>query len=118
MERENYRHLNQLLYYVSDIYRATKKFRFGEKDLLGKRIRRTAINISASMNNIEPQKSEMIKYTDIYPILSAVSVLETYLLIAREHKLLKDTSILNEKLDEVKDILYKYMDNDDDDDKV
>ncbi len=111
MEKENYQNWHQLIYYVSDIYKVTKKFRFGERGKLGSRIRRTAVNISASVNSVHPSQNEYYKYTDIYPILSAVSVLETYLLIAKENKLLSDTSVLDNKLDEVKEILYAYLED-------
>jgi hypothetical protein len=45
--------------------------------------------------------------SDIYPLISAVSVLEAYLQLAKQYGLLKDTRLLNGELDEVKRILER-----------
>lgn len=114
MQKENYNAWNQLVYYVSDVYTATKRFRAGRSGNLGREIRRTAISLSVKMNNLpqfntpsdEKSKADMSK---VYPILSSISVLETYLQLAKKYNFLKDTSVLDEKLKEVKDQLYRLL---------
>lgn len=109
MQKENYAHWNQLVYYVSNVYSATKKFKPGKPGELGEKIRRTVISISSGVNEFQEQQKEDRDLSRIYPILSSISVLETYLQMAKNYKFLKDTSVLDEKLDEVKDVLYKLL---------
>lgn len=112
MEKQNYDQWNHLVYYVSQVYTATKKFKAGKPGELGEKIRRTAVSLSAGVNSFQEnqnqkQEPDLLK---IYPILSSINVLETYLLLAKSQKFLKDTSVLNEKLNEVKKELYGLLD--------
>jgi four helix bundle protein len=109
MKKENYYHWNQLVYYVSNIYSATKKFKAGDASGLGEKIRRTVISLSAGVNNLPELPQEKPDISKVYPILSSISVLETYLQMAKNNKILKDTSVLDEKLDEVKETLYRML---------
>lgn len=104
MDKNYFQDWNKLVYYVSDVYSATNKFKAGKPKELGDKIRKTAISITADFNS--PQEKDR---TQIYPILSSISVLETYLHLARKYKFLKDTSLLDEKLVEVKDALYRML---------
>ena len=106
MEKQNYADWNQLFYYVSHVYNATKKFKAGEPRVLSEKIRRSAVSLSADMNLFREEQSSGAKLCRVYSILSSISVLETYLQLAKHYKLLKDTSVLDEKLDEVKEVLH------------
>jgi len=109
MKNEQIQDWNQLVYYVSSIYSATKKFKAGAPGELREKIRRTAISISAHVNTF--QKSRQVKpdLSKVYPILSSISVLETYLQLAKNYRFLKDTSVLDDQLEEVKVILYRLL---------
>lgn len=109
MKKENYYHWNQLVYYVSNVYAATKKFKAGESSELGEKIRSTAISISADVNDFQKQELKKPDLSKVYPILSSISVLETYLQMAKKNKILKDTSVLDEKLGEVKEVLNRML---------
>ena len=109
MEIHNYASWNQLVYYVSSVYHATRKFKPGEPGQLQEKIRRTAISLSVDFNTCYPDDDFQGGKARIYPILSSISVLETYLQLAKKYKLLKDTSVLDEKLAEVKEILNRYL---------
>jgi four helix bundle protein len=109
MEKENYDHWNQLVYYVSHVYSATKKFKPGRPGELGEKIRRTAVSLTAGINGLPRLREENPDVSRIYPIISSISVLETYLQIAKEHKLLKDTRELDAELVEVKEALYRLL---------
>ncbi len=104
MDKNYLQNWNRLVYYVSDVYSATNKFKAGKPKELGDKIRKTAISITADFN--DPRE---IDRTRIYPILSSISVLETYLHLARKYKFLKDTSLLDDKLDEVKVALNRML---------
>jgi len=104
MENNYYQNWNRLVYYVSDVYAATNKFKAGKAKDLSAKIRKTAISITSDFNR--PQE---IDKSRIYPILSSVSVLETYLQMAKKYKFLKDTSVLDYKLEELKRTLNKML---------
>lgn len=104
MKNNYYQNWNKLVYYVSDVYTATNKFKAGSAKDLSDKIRKTVISITADLNR--PQKIEKSK---IYPILSTVSVLETYLQLAKKYKFLKDTSVLDNKLTELKGVLNQML---------
>lgn len=108
MEKEKLTARSILLFFVSDIYGATKKFRAGEPAELADRIRKTAVSLSATVNSV-PETADTSDFSRIYPILSSISVLETYLQLAKRHRFLKDTAALDEKLSEVKEALYKIL---------
>ena len=109
METQHYQDWNRLVYYVSDVYSATKKFKPGEQLFLGERIRKTAITVSVGLNDM-PRLVEKSDFARIYPVISAISVLETYLQLAKTYGFLKDVSVLGKNLSDVKDILYRIMD--------
>ncbi|MCF8378862.1 MAG: hypothetical protein K9H49_04745 [Bacteroidales bacterium] len=104
MEKKYYQNWNRLVYYVSDVYAATSKFKTGKAKDLSQKIRKTAVSITVDLNR--PQEIEKSK---IYPLLSSVSVLETYLQLAKKYKFLKDTSVLDYKLKELKTILNQML---------
>ncbi len=104
MENNYYQNWNKLVYYVSEVYAATNKFKAGDAKNLSDKIRKTAISITADFNR--PGEIEKSK---IYPILSSVSVLETYLQLAKKYKFLKDTSVLDDKLTELKGALNQML---------
>ena len=106
MEKQHYNHWNHLVYYVSNVYTATSKFNPGEPGMLGEKIRRSAISLSSGVNILNEDYKQDQDIDKIYPVLSEISVLETYLQLAKDHKILKDTSLLDEKLDEVKRVLH------------
>lgn len=108
METKNYCDWNILVFYVSDVYGATKRFKAGNPAELGNKIRKTAVSLSASVNSM-PVALKETDFGRIYPILSSISVLETYLQLAKKQKLLKETSVLDEKLEEVKRALYRIL---------
>ncbi len=104
MDKAYFQNWNKLVYYVSDVYSVTNKFKIEKSKDLGDKIRKTAISITADLNG--PREADR---TRIYPILSSISVLETYLQLAKKYKLLKDTSLLDDKLDEVKLALNRML---------
>ena len=108
MEIQNYQDWNRLVYYVSDVYNATKKFKPGEQLFLAEKIRRTAVTVSVGLNSM-PKLVEESNFARIYPVISAISVLETYLQLAKTHGFLKDVSVLGKNLADVKDILYRIL---------
>ncbi len=108
METRNYQDWNRLVYYVSDVYRATKKFKPGEQLYLGEKIRKTVVSVSVGLNDM-PRILEQSDFAGIYPVISAISVLETYLQLAKTYGFLKDVSVLGENLAEIKEILYRLL---------
>jgi four helix bundle protein len=108
METQNYQDWNRLVYYVSDVYSATKKFKPGEQLFLAEKIRKSAVSVSVGLNDM-PRLVEESDFARIYPIISAISVLETYLQLAKTYGFLKDISVLGENLTEVKEILYRIL---------
>lgn len=109
MEKQHYNNWNQLGYYVSHVYNATQKFKAGEPKALCEKIRRSAISLTAGVNILNEKPEHDANEDKIYPVLSSISVLETYLQLAKDYKLLKDTSVLDEKLDEVKRQLHELL---------
>ncbi len=106
METLKYTERNRIMYYVSDVYRATRRFRPGDPAALAGRIRTAAVSISAGLNVLSLEGPEN-NTEKIYAVISAVSVLETYLQLARQYRLLKDDSLLNGELAELKRMLMR-----------
>lgn len=104
MHTENYMNWSRVYYLVSDVYKVTRRFQPGEQDVLGHRIRRTAIYLSSAVNTF-PVSSRPDAGKEICNILSAISVLESYLQLARKYGLMDDTSGLDHKLGEVREQL-------------
>ena len=109
MEKTNYIPWSRLVYYVSSVYRVTGKFKPGIQHGLGERIRRTAVTISADVNGIGAGAAGNAEKSQLYLILSTLSVLETYLQIAKQHKLIKDTRVLDEELAEVREGILNVL---------
>jgi len=111
MEANKLDQWNQLIFYVHHVYRETKRFKPGAQSDLGSRIRSTAIRLSGDINRLN--EDDVVDYREkkskIYPIISAISVLETYLLIARNNKLIKDTELLNGELKSLKEGLMRLL---------
>jgi four helix bundle protein len=105
---ENSHEWNKIVYYVSDVYKATKRFKAGEAERLGNKIRRSAISLSVAMNDLSINNKQG-NFTKLYPLLSSISVLETYLQLAKKQGFLKDTDVLNEKLSEIKISLQRII---------
>ena len=110
METPYYTDWNRVMYYISDIYRATKRFKTGDPAVLGDKIRTTAVSISAGLNAISTGQGPCNE-TTVYSMISSVSVLETYLQLARQYGLLKDNRLLNGELLELKRILGRMADS-------
>lgn len=108
MKTENSHEWSSIVYYVSDVYRATKRFKAGEAERLGNKIRQSAVSLSVAMNDLLSENKEK-DLTRFYPLISSLSVLETYLHLAKRHGFLKDYSQLNEKLSEIKASLQKVL---------
>ncbi len=109
MEKQLNNHWNQLVYYVSNVYSATSKFKPGEPSMLGEKIRRSAISLTAGVNILNENHNQDAGFDKIYPVLSTVSVLETYLQLAKDYNILNDTSLLDEKLNMLKRVLEGLM---------
>ncbi len=105
MDSIKYIDWNRVVYFVSDIYRLTQRFRPGDPAFLRDKIRSTAVNVTAGLNGISEAGNGMNTDDRIYSVISSVSVLETYLQLARQYGLLKDNSLLNGELQELKRIL-------------
>ncbi len=95
---------NRLIYVVSEVYVRTHRLKTGPSRELGDRLRKTAIGISSSVNTL-PKKLGRTDFTKVYPILSAISVLEVYLEMARKNRMLRNTEDLDERLSEIKNVL-------------
>jgi four helix bundle protein len=108
MNTVNSHEWNKIVYYVSDVYRATKCFKAGNAERLGNKIRQSAISLSVAMNDLSfnDKKGDFAR---LYPLLSSISVLETYLQLAKKHGFLKDTEVLDEKLSEIKVSLQQII---------
>ena len=109
MDSLNFTEWNSLVYLVSDIYGATKRFKVGEAGIFACQIRKSAVSLSALMNTTSPSELRKEDFSKIYPILSSIYVLETYLQLARRNRYIKNTDALEEKLNEVKDDLLKLL---------
>lgn len=111
MEAKKFDQWNQLVFYVHHVYRETKRFKPGVQSDLGGKIRTTAIRLAGDINGLN--ENEIVdsrdKKSKIYPIISAISVLETYLLMARRSKFLKDTALLNGELRRLKEGLMRML---------
>ena len=84
-------------------------FKPGAQYELGEKIRRTAISISADINDFGDSGGFYQDETKVYLVLSSFSVLETYLQLAKQYKLLKDTNVLDDKLERVRGEVYGLL---------
>ena len=105
----NYSDWNRIIYYVSNVYRETLRLKPGDASFLGERICHAAVSISVKMNCISPGSHP----ESIYPILSSVSVLETYLQLAKEYGILKNVPALESELEEIRDTLCRLVEKED-----
>ncbi len=108
MEKISFNDWNSLVYLVSDVYGATKRLKAGNSGILCDKIRKTAVSITVRANETSPQ-SNNVDLSKIYPIISSISVLETYLQLAKRQKILRNIKSLEEKLREVKDLLHRKL---------
>lgn len=107
MESTKPENWNSLVYFVSEVYLATQNFKSGQQSELGDKIRKSAVSLTATLN--EGIRMPDTDFSSIYPILSSISVLETYLELAKKYRFLRDTSRLEESLQEVKDLLFRVL---------
>lgn len=108
MEKEKLQDWNRLVYVVSEVFARTHKLKTGPSLELGNRIRKAAIGISSSVNAL-PGILEESDFAKVYLILSAISVLEVYLEIAKKNRFLRNTEELDKRLSEVKRVLDRLI---------
>jgi four helix bundle protein len=105
---ENQHHWNSMYYLVSEVYRSTGRIYSRDPENLTRRIRQTAISVSAAIN--ESPASGTASATDkLCPVLSALSVLETYLELARKHGMIKEPRDLFQQILAIKRQLNSIM---------
>ena len=91
--------------FVSDVYDLTKSFPGGEPEVLGYRIRKTAISLSFALNNENSGEPVPGINDNICPVLSLTSILETYIIMAGEQFFGREVKVLYEKVRDLKKLI-------------
>ena len=100
---------NQIVYFVSDIYSLTRKFPAGDTERLGMRMRRAAVAVSAVLN-LTPEKWLLQKkHEHLYPLLSSIAILETYLVLAKNQCIGINLDEIDERLQRLKGVVNRMM---------
>lgn len=98
-----------MLHFALELYLSTRKLKVGEPGNLATEIRRTAVNLSTSINFLMYNNHYCDK--DIYKTLSALCVLETYFLIALRKKWIKDIKNIDVKIRAIKLLINSKLEN-------
>ena len=102
---------NQIVYFVSDVYSITRKFPIGDTENLGMRMRRAAVAVSAAFNFFPAEMLILKKHEHLYPLLSSIAILETYLLLAKNQCLGVNLDGIDENLQKLKGMVVRLMDD-------
>ena len=108
--KENSESWNQIIYFVSDVYSITRKFPVGYPENLGMRMRRAAVAVSAGFNSYQEKIILQKKQELLYPLLSSIAILETYLVMAKNQCLGVDLDGIDEKLQKLKEGVKRLID--------
>lgn len=102
MKKTELQSWNNAITFVNDVYALTSHFPVGESEILRNRIRKASISLSVALNNLNTEYSKEYAPGNFYPVLSYISLLETYILIAGEHFINRDIKLLYQKLHSLK----------------
>ena len=108
MEKNSLQFWNRLVYYISDVGGGAPSLDPAFHSFAEPSRERRPVSLSISVNSM-PGIMDKVEFHRIYPIISAVSVLETYLIMGQNHGFLNDISDLNERLSELKNVLYSLL---------
>ena len=105
MKKPDLQSWNNAITFVNDVYVLTGHFPGGEPETLSHRIRKASISLSAALNMLNTEYHAEDVRNNYYPVLSHISLLETYILIAGEYFFSREVKLLYQKLDTLKQMI-------------